>query len=565
MKTTLYLLLSSIVFASACSSTNQSVKNTTDDVYYSSQDAKKEIEDKKAVLDAAAEKNRLKKTNPDNYTSSENTQQGTSEVVADDYYDPNSSSTTNSTSNTETDANGNTYVTNNYNTNDYSSDDYYDYAYASRIRRFHRPSSYWGYYDPFYTDLYYYNSQPSCWGTSIYTSYNFWSPNTTIIIGSNWGYNPWRPYGYYGYSTWGYSDPWYGYNYNPYGFGYGYGGYWNGYNQGYANGYWNGYYNGFSNAYNGTNYYYNSFENKNTYYGPRNSTATNGTGTHGRGHDRNTFGEKYERAVLVDRGKVNDIKPAVDEVRPVKNGINSETINSGRPNTKGNDVNTSDIPGKSNTTSPANTGRPNNSATTNPANDSPVKGGNATNSTTGKPKWTTKNDDVPVKGNTSEPLIGTGRPNHSNTTTNDVNEPVRPNPSNGGGRPNSNWNSTNTPRTSTVDAPANPRNENIGRPRTEPSRNPSIQNQNNETPVNVRPNPSQNEGRPRRNTLESAPRQDRSNKNNSYQQPRQERPQYEQPRQERPNFEQPRQESPRMQQNTPSQRENNSTGGGRRR
>ena len=64
---------------------------------------------------------------------------------------------------------GNTYITNNY----YDEDDYYDYYYTSRIRRFHRDLYCgWGYYDPFYTNLYWYDYNPYNWGVSIYMGYN---------------------------------------------------------------------------------------------------------------------------------------------------------------------------------------------------------------------------------------------------------------------------------------------------------------------------------------------------------------------------------------------------------
>ncbi|HQK36660.1 MAG TPA: hypothetical protein PLC81_03415, partial [Bacteroidales bacterium] len=51
--------------------------------------------------------------------------------------------------------------------NNYYDYDPYDYYYTSRIRRFH--SSYywgWGYYDPFFTDLYWYTYNPWDWGIS---------------------------------------------------------------------------------------------------------------------------------------------------------------------------------------------------------------------------------------------------------------------------------------------------------------------------------------------------------------------------------------------------------------
>ncbi len=556
MKTFSYLFIAFAFMVSACSSTNQSVKNTTDDVYYSSKDSQKEIEDKKAKLAAAAEASRIKKTNAENYS----TQSDNSSQVADDYYDPNAKASTSTTN----DAAGNTYVTNNYNDNSFDYDDYYDYAYSSRIRRFHNQSTYFGYYDPFYTDAYYYNYQPNCWGTSIYSSYNFWSPTTTIVIGNTWGYNPWRPYGYFGYNSWGY-NPWYGYNYNPYGngFGYGYGGYWNGYNNGYANGYWDGYNQGFNNGYFGNNYYYyNSFERKETYYGPRNSSASNGTGSPGRGRD--SFGDKFERAVKADRGNEMELNTNT-EGRPRRNDDAIGNDNSGKPRTISTNGDAVVAPGKGKTTEIENTGRPNYTNTKGDAVDSPGKGKSNTIENTGRPNnWTTKGDEIPVKGKTNEMNTGDGRPAYSNPKNNGIQEPIRGTNNSGEGRPSNNWNNNNNPRTNTETAPVRGNNENAGprntspnttspvRPNFEnttprpnenaaPRTNPSKRNE--DAPINVQPQ-RRDEGRPKRGAFESSPRQE-----------------------QRPTFEQPRQESPRYQQNNsaPVQRESNTNGGGGRR
>lgn len=141
----------------------------------------------------------------------------------------------------------------------YSEDDYYDYAYASRMRRFHNPIYGTGYYDNYYTNAYHYNYDPFCYGTSIYSTYNWWMPSNQfgLYAGGGWGspycfnngfntgigYNYWNsPYGY-GYQPWGYNywnNPWsYGWNspwgspynnpYNPY-FGSNWG-YFNSYDQ----------------------------------------------------------------------------------------------------------------------------------------------------------------------------------------------------------------------------------------------------------------------------------------------------------------------------------------------
>ncbi|MBK7668086.1 MAG: hypothetical protein IPJ32_12580 [Sphingobacteriaceae bacterium] len=74
----------------------------------------------------------------------------------------------------------------------YDKDDYYDYQYASRIRRFDNPVNGVGYYDNYYTNYYWYNGNPGMYGTSIYSSYNYWGPSYS-------NYNCW-PSSYFGVS-----------------------------------------------------------------------------------------------------------------------------------------------------------------------------------------------------------------------------------------------------------------------------------------------------------------------------------------------------------------------------
>ncbi len=156
-------------------------------------------------------------------------------------------------------------------------DDYYDNAYAARVKRFQQPLYGTSYYDSYYTNSYFYNYNPSSYGTSIYSSYNMGSP-----YGSGYGgyYSPattynnpyYNPY-YNGYGSsmsygMGYGN---GMGYNPYGTGYGYNPYgMNGYGMG------NGYYN--SPMY--STGYFNSYDyNSGTYhYGPR-GTHTGGNST----------------------------------------------------------------------------------------------------------------------------------------------------------------------------------------------------------------------------------------------------------------------------------------------
>ena len=80
---------------------------------------------------------------------------------------------------------------------DYTAEDYYDYTFSSRIRRFHRPMYYSGYYGGIYTDYYWYNNDPFACGASIYYGYNWHSPY----------------YSYYSYS------PYYSHYYTPYYYG----------------------------------------------------------------------------------------------------------------------------------------------------------------------------------------------------------------------------------------------------------------------------------------------------------------------------------------------------------
>jgi hypothetical protein len=225
---------------------------------------------------------------------------GYSTYDQNDYYQSNgSSSQAASESGEYIDDEGNTYVTNNY----YDED--YDYIYASRINRFHRPIYGFGYYDPFYTNMYWYNNDPFYFGTSIYANWgwnNWYSP---------WGWNSWGwgvGFNSWGFNSWGYGGGW-GYSPYCYGGGLGYG--WNGYSSGYNHGYWNGYYDGLAYG----NGYYNTYDqNSGIYYGHRGGSA----GTSGSGMRSSSFADRYNSAASTglvshaNRGNVlqsNDAKP----------------------------------------------------------------------------------------------------------------------------------------------------------------------------------------------------------------------------------------------------------------
>ncbi|MCX7862433.1 MAG: hypothetical protein N2449_05500, partial [Bacteroidales bacterium] len=178
----------------------------------------------------------------------------------------------------ETDDKGNTYVTNNYYS--YDPDDYYDYEYTSRIRRFHNTYIGCGYYDSYYTNLYWYTYDPFDWGVSIYFGFRWW---------------PFYFYYYYPayyavgfYYPW-YYDPWWGwhpyYYYTGY---YGYG-YWSGYHHGYWHGYWDGYWHGYYNGNYAYNYYYNSYDG--VFYGHRGDGSYSGSRVNG---NYNSFIQNYQ-------------------------------------------------------------------------------------------------------------------------------------------------------------------------------------------------------------------------------------------------------------------------------
>ncbi len=283
-------------------------------------------------------------------------------------------------------------------------DDYYDNAYAARIRRFNNPIYGTGYYDTYNTNSYFYNGNPSCYGNSIYSSYNmgyggynnynsgwgYYSPSASFWnsyynpyyngfgngynAGFNNGFNMGMSYGY-GNGPWGMGMGYGGYNpygYSPYGFGGGYG------------------YSPYGN-YNPYGGYYNSYDfNSSSYsnYGPRGShTGGNSHVTSpvtGPGHmvvnkptiegPPGTSPYNTERFSKVALSKDHYTK-VVEAKNPVNNAINSPMNNQpsdGRPMynsgaTKGNNggnvynggtYNNTTTPGNTNTGTPVNEGRP---------------------------------------------------------------------------------------------------------------------------------------------------------------------------------------------------------------
>ncbi|MDR4987542.1 MAG: hypothetical protein RG741_01730 [Bacteroidales bacterium] len=147
--------------------------------------------------------------------------------------------------------------------------DHYDFAYASRIRRFHRSYVSFGYFDPFYTNMFYYTYNPYHFGASIYLGF---------------GPSPWFFGGYYGYYPMSFYNPFWHHYYwrNPW--FYGPGSYWAGYHHGFYTGFgygiWHPYYFGYGGYSPWGGPMYPQYGSGLTYhYGPR---GTAGGGTVGR-------------------------------------------------------------------------------------------------------------------------------------------------------------------------------------------------------------------------------------------------------------------------------------------
>ncbi len=169
-------------------------------------------------------------------------------------------------------------------------DEDYDYYYTSRIRRFNRPYYGFGFFDPIYVDMAYYDPFFTPGATvliydnfhsfSAFNSWRRWNRWNRFNTFASWGWAPYTPF----YSTWGWNrwaapgwnswsnwDPWFGpsfannfYVNNFYGVGGGY------VSNIYCPPTWGS---GF--GYNTVNVINNNNANPNgTYYGPRNTSVT---------------------------------------------------------------------------------------------------------------------------------------------------------------------------------------------------------------------------------------------------------------------------------------------------
>ncbi|MCL2290547.1 MAG: hypothetical protein FWC34_07590 [Bacteroidetes bacterium] len=144
--------------------------------------------------------------------------------------------------------------------------DMYDYFYTSRIRRFHTHVSLgWGFYDPFFTNMFWYTRSPATWGVSIYLGHSWWWPSPF-----------WRPWHFdWGWYSWGFNWGWGWGWHNPWRFG----GPWGGFPPGWNPGFWAG-------------FHHNRFDFNNSFtFGHRNTIGPSG----GRSGSRNVFGSSTGR------------------------------------------------------------------------------------------------------------------------------------------------------------------------------------------------------------------------------------------------------------------------------
>lgn len=169
-------------------------------------------------------------------------------------------------------------------------DQEYDYYYTSRIRRFNQPYYGFGFFDPIYVDMGYYDPffNPAAtvliydnfYSYSAFNSWNRWNRWNRFNTFAGWGWTPYTPF----YSSWGWNrfngggfnsfnswDPWYGPSFannfavnNFYGVGGGF------VSNLYCPPAWGG-----GVSYNTVNSINNNFANPNgTYFGPRSTGAT---------------------------------------------------------------------------------------------------------------------------------------------------------------------------------------------------------------------------------------------------------------------------------------------------
>jgi len=271
MKTLIKFAVVPLFLLSACTTTNQLSSAYDDDGVYTSKKDKpavlqsQKIDEKQSSTIAVPNPATYKEVKPESYNSNEQAVDK-SQMSYDKYKQSQAENAYKATDTNSYEQSETENYQENQNYSDYNADDYYDYGYSSRLRRFHSPCRFSGYYDDYYTNMYWYNNDPFYYGTSIYLGYNWFGPSYSYYnpyYYNNWGYSfgfglGW---GYYGMGYYGWNSPYgiggyYGYDYYGHGHGHGHG-------------------------YNDDNWASNNYNNSSSsYFGPRNYIgASNGATT----------------------------------------------------------------------------------------------------------------------------------------------------------------------------------------------------------------------------------------------------------------------------------------------
>jgi len=176
----------------------------------------------------------------------------------------------------------------------------HDFSFASRIRRFHRPQYRWSYFDPWFTNMFWYTHNPNYFGVSIYHGFGSLAFHFPAFMhfqpGFYWytwaspfhWYSPWHfsqnHWGWWSWNTHWSRQMWWGRS-----------GFWGGWNQGYWAGFHDGFHRGWWSNPANFQYIYNSRDRSNYIYGHRGATGTvigSGRGiTEGR---TPSFAERFE-------------------------------------------------------------------------------------------------------------------------------------------------------------------------------------------------------------------------------------------------------------------------------
>ncbi len=285
MKTKLTLLIISILFLSACSTTYYS-SIPYDDVYYSGQDQFADNSEYNEVEVYEGE------------YDSEYAEEA-QEEYQEEYFD---------------------HFNDDFNA-------YYNYLYSARLRRFHNPHYSYGYYNNYFTNMYWYDMNPYMWGSSIYLNSGWMMPYQF----GGWGGSFYAGFGFGGY---GMGWPYYNYGWPYYDSGWPYSMFNNyyGYNSYYGFGYLHGYYN----SYYGNNYYYNSRDSYSQYYRHRTNRGRNYNRPNSQS---NTFGEMYETKYYASREDRNSVSNQRSNSRDAKSFTN-KSLSTGTPSTGRNRSNT---------------------------------------------------------------------------------------------------------------------------------------------------------------------------------------------------------------------------------